>query len=114
MRFELNAKYDAEIVEKIKAGSQYCSNYMMLSSNLTNIRGFISTFSKSLRRGDSNYALIFPEDNSFSENTFLEDVYFLKKVLNLMVITLPLNHSTTSEFSELGARLDRRYQIRMN
>ena len=98
MRFLLGGNNDAlnSLSDSVKKGGQYCPNYLILSSNLTQIQLFINKFEGNLARRNSRYAL-FTEDERFSVNTFLKDVPFFEKVLNLAVISmLPIHHNIST------------------
>ena len=109
MRFLLGGNNDAlnTLSDSIKKGGQYCPNYLILSSNLTQIQSFIKTFGSNLARRSSRYAL-FIEDERFSVNTFLNDVPFFKKVLNLALISMRPIHYNTSTFSQLFVQQNKR------
>ena len=77
--------------EKIKLASRFCPNYFFLSANLTRIKSFIVTHQDyHLARRNARYALLIEDNNdplqAFNSTSFLDDIKFYKKVLNLAVL----------------------------
>ena len=93
LKFMFPAKDNPSNFEAIQLASQYCPNYVIVSSKLSSIFHFTNTFQKYLSRQNSRYALFSLDDEKFSENSFLEDIPFFKKVLNLAVIITPIIYS---------------------
>ena len=85
--FSLSIRNIASNSKMIKKSSRSCPNYFMMANNLTRIQSFVETFGRSLARKNSRYAL-FTEDENISSETFLDDIKFFKKVLNLAIIGL--------------------------
>ena len=85
IKFSLRARNNTSNLERMKLASQNCPNYFILSANLTDIQSFVVRFGKSLARRNSRYA-IFTEDENISTKTFLTDVMFFTKVINLAII----------------------------
>ena len=83
---------EAEASENVKTASRYCPNYIIISTELSEINTFVGEFQHQLSRRDSRYALVFPHGESFSADTFLQMYPYFKKVLNLALI-VPQNKS---------------------
>ena len=93
IRLPLKLKHEeAEAAENVKTASRYCPNYIIISTELSEIKTFVGGFQNELSRRDSRYALIFRHGESFSADTFLQMYPYFKKVLNLALI-VPQNKS---------------------
>ena len=88
--FSLNSNEDEISHEKIKVGSIFCPNYIFISASLTRIKSFITTHQNYyLSRKNARYALIVKNNydvlEAFNSTSFLDNIKFFKKVLNLAV-----------------------------
>ena len=108
LTFRFPAKDNPANFENIYLASQRCPNYVIISSKLSSIFHFTNTFQKCLSRQNSRYALISPDDENFSANSFLEDIPFFKKVLNLAVIITPINYANKGMLPDLKNGFSRR------
>ena len=88
--FSLNSNEDEISHEQIKLGSIFCPNYIFISASLARIKLFITNHQNYyLSRKNARYALIVKNDyassEAFNSASFLDDIKFFKKVLNLAV-----------------------------
>ena len=88
--FSLNSNEDEISHEQIKLGSTFCPNYIFISASLARIKLFITNHQNYyLSRKNARYALIvknyYASSETFNSASFLDDIKFFKKVLNLAV-----------------------------
>ena len=88
VKFTFEIEPDFSELRKLETVGKKCPNYVVLSSNITQLSSLIDNLKVSLKRKDSRYMLILASDGRFSSETFFEDVPFFKKVLNCFLVVM--------------------------
>ena len=96
VKFTLEIQSDFSQLRKLESVGKKCPNYVVLSSNITQLSSSMNNLKRSLKRKNSRYLLILASDGRFSAETFFEDVPFFKKVLNCFLVVMQNKMNITS------------------
>ena len=106
--FSLNSNEDEISHEQIKLGSIFCPNYIFISASLARIKSFITTHQNYyLSRKNARYALIVNNDSGalkeFNSTSFLDNIKFFKKVLNLAVFLFSKTNVKNADSEQINS-----------
>ena len=106
--FSLDSNEEEISHEQIKLGSTFCPNYIFISASLTRIKSFITIHQNHyLSRKSARYALIIKNNydslETFNAASFLDDIKFFKKVLNLAVFLFSNNNFKNGESERIDS-----------